>query len=102
MSYLFLIIYSYPKYIYKPIFHKSYREYYRENVKYFVYIVIATVLSAVICNTITIGSSLWQFICNGIIAVGIAVILFIILFGRSKEFRYYIEMLKEVKARIIK
>ena len=73
-----------------------------KNVKYFVYIVIATVLSAVICNVITIDNSLWQFICNGIIAVGIAVILFIILFGRSKEFRYYIEMLKEVKARIIK
>ena len=102
ISYLFLIIYSYPKYIYKPIFHKSYQEYYGENVKYFVYIVIATVLSAVICNAITIGNSLWEFICNGIIAVGIAVILFIILFGRSKEFRYYIEMLKEVKARIIK
>lgn len=100
ISYTFLIVYSYPKYIYKPIFKREQKEYYKENGKYLLFMLISIVLASIICSLITTNSALIQFMINGIVSVVITTILFIIIFGKTNEFKYYISLIKKFKGRL--
>lgn len=97
ISYTFLIVYSYPKYVFKPVFKKGKKEYYRENSKYLVFMIISTVISYCLCANIMIENTMIKIIANGIIAIAVTTILFIIIFGRTNEFKYYIGLLKRLK-----
>ncbi len=94
ISYLFLMIYSYPKYIYKPLFKKGFKNYYKDNLTYLVFIIIASIISFTICNQITLNNSYLQLIFNGIVSIIIGSIIFIMIFRKKEEFQYYIKLIK--------
>lgn len=88
-SYLFLIIYSYPKFIFKPIFQKEILLYHKENLKYVVFIIVSLLISYGITNIINTNNFILQFIINGIISILVTSIIFIILFYKTEEFKFY-------------
>lgn len=95
ISYLYLIIYSYPKYIFKPLFKKDYKYYHIENINYLISSIISIILSYIIINQITISNVFINLIINGIISVGIFSIIFILFFYKSEEYKYYYNLIKD-------
>ena len=93
LSYLFLIFYSYPKYIFKNLFKVNVLEYYKLTFKYILYIVCSSIISYFICQFILIDNALLQLILNIIVSVSITIIIFIILFCKTSEFKYYFNLI---------
>lgn len=100
ISYLFLIIYSYPKYIFTPIFKKDSKIYHKDNLKYVAFIIISIIISLLLTNTIKLDRAILQLIINIIISITTSSIVFIGLFYKSAEFKYYTNILKKVLLKI--
>lgn len=95
ISYLFLIVYSYPKYIFRPIFKKRIKEYYFENLKYVMFICLSLIISCTVTQFITV-SYILQCLFKGALSVGITLIMFILIFFNTNEFKYYKEMILKI------
>lgn len=100
ISYTFLIVYSYPKYIFKPIFKKEKREYYKENGKYLLFMIFSTVISYIVCSFFSLNNSLIKVFVNGVLSVVITSMLFIVIFRKTEEFKYYMSLIEKFKERI--
>lgn len=98
LSYLFLLLYSYPKYIFIPIFRKRYVDYYIEMIKYIVFIIFSFVFSLIICDKVIVEANISKFFLNSIISLLVTSIVFVLFFKNSKEFKYY----KNLFIRILK
>lgn len=96
LGYLFLIIFSYPKYVFEPIFKLDRKQYYSENFKYLILIVFTTILSYYICYSIEIDSIFILMILRVIISISIFLMIFYILYCKSNEFLYYKKTIKSV------
>lgn len=94
ISYLFLIIYSYPKYIFKPLFKKKIYCYYYEMIKYLIVIIISAIICFFVLENVVINNSIIQFLVNAIISISIYSILFVILFFNTNELKYFMDILK--------
>ena len=102
ISYIYLITYSYPKYIFKPLFKKTKRLYYLENIKYFLLIIVSSAFSFFIGTYISFNNSLINIIIKGIISVIMSLVLFMILYRKTDEFKYYIEQISIIRKKILK
>ena len=102
LSYLFLIIYSYPKYIFYPLFNKSYKEYYIENFKYLIFIIFTSCISFFIGKILFIRNFFLTFLLDGFLSVIVVTILFIFIYRKTEEFNFYIEFLNKLKTKLIK
>lgn len=96
ISYIFLIVYSYPKYIFKPLFKLNYKQYHKENIKYFIFITLSCAIAYIICNSVHFESSILQLAFNGIVAVIITICTFLIFYKNSSEYKYYKELLVSI------
>ena len=96
ISYLYLIIYSYPKYIYIPLFKKDYSDYYKEYFKYFCYIAISCFISYLVCSLLSFKYIILQLIIKSFVSVIISIIIFILIFRNTEEFEYYYKLLKKI------
>ena len=88
ISYLFLIFYNYPKYIFKKVFDTKVKEYYMEKIKFIILIILSCVLSYYLCRIIKLGL-IMQFIVNGLISVFIILLLILITYKNSDELKYF-------------
>lgn len=79
-------LYSYPKYIYKKLFKRSYLKYYFETFSYFVLFALISSITFVLSKQVTINNNYYYFFFNIIISVLIPNILIIIAFFRRKAF----------------
>lgn len=96
ISYMYLYLYSYPKYIYRKLFEKNYKLYYVENFKYFIYILITTIISFLLCKNITLHNNFIDLLVYILISVSTTLLFFVVMFKKSKEFKYYIINLKKI------
>lgn len=91
-SNLLLHLYSYPKYVYSKIFDRSFKKYYIENLKYFIVFIISMLitysLSRLLNNNLYI---------NILLCLTIPNILIYLIYNRSKEFKYYLNLFKKLK-----
>lgn len=99
ISYLYLLLYSYPKYIFIPLFRKRFIDYYREYFKYFLYIIISCILSYLICIFFDFNILLLQLVVKSIVSIFVSSILFVLFFHKTDEFDYYFKILKKIIAR---
>lgn len=90
---------SYPKYVYKKLFNRSYLDYTKETLGYFLLFITLGLLTFKISSLIVVGNAFIQFIINCLIAVLIPNILLLIIFHRTDNFKYYIDLLKKIKNR---
>ncbi len=94
ISSLLLLLYSYPKYVYRPLFNKTWKDYFKEFSKYIFYAIIIVVITMMINKLIIVENILLQGMLNIIVATIIPVIIIHIIFGRTEEFKYYVNIIK--------
>ena len=97
ISYLYLIFYSYPKYIFKKVFNKPMNKYYKEKIKFIGIIILITTISYTICNFINYGN-IFNFICYGAISLIVSITIIILIYRNTNEFNY----LKTIIYKILK
>lgn len=87
--------YSYPKFIYKKLFNKSYIDYYKDIFFELLKFLIIAIITFFITKIIVIDSLIISFIIKAIIAFIISNLLFILL-NDKKYLKYYIKLLKNI------
>lgn len=99
ISYIYLILYSYPKYVFKPLFNKESKFYYEENLKYVIFIFVSAILSFLIGYKLQFTNLIVAILFKGLFSVGITCLIFTLFFYRSNEFKYFkdifLKMLKK-------
>ncbi|MCX4306565.1 MAG: hypothetical protein OSJ69_12285 [Acetatifactor sp.] len=94
LSTLTVYLYSYPRYVCKPLFGMTYWEYVGMTVKHL--LVLLGILGITECCIAGMeGWNLWlRAFVSGAAAVIIFHAIFLLLYGRSREFQYYIGLVK--------
>lgn len=87
-------LYSYPRYVCKPLFGMCYWQYVGKTAKHLT--VLLGILGITECCTVRMESwNLWiRMISGGIAAVLIFHVVFLLLYGRSREMKYYVDLLR--------
>lgn len=88
LSTLFLFIYAFPKYIYKPIFKKDILDFCKDYLKYFLITVIIALITVLLTNSLKFDNNFVQLIINGIIVLIVPNCIMFILFRKKEEFKY--------------
>lgn len=97
LSTLVLHLYSYPKFIYKKLFHKKIVEYIVEQLKYFVMFIGNFLVVFLLVSLINIDNTLLYFVVIAILCVILSIIINIVSFYRTDYIKYYISFLKKKK-----
>lgn len=98
ISYLFLILFSYPKYIFIKVFDVPMNEYYKILLKYFLIIIISLCLSYLICYFICLDILILNFVVSGIISIVVSFLIFTISLYGTPEYEYFLNIfLKRIK-----
>lgn len=91
--------YSYPKYVYKQLFHKKYKEYIINVIKFLVlFIIIETTLYLIIIF-INVNNILLTLIIRLFICLVISNLVLYIINYKKNEYKYFIEIVKKVLKR---
>ena len=86
--------YSYPKYVCKPLFGMTYWRYVGMTLKHLA-VLLGILGITELCTVRMEHWNLWvRMLCGGISAVVIFHAVFLLLYGRCRELRYYIELFK--------
>lgn len=103
ISYLFLIVCSYPKYVFKKLFNANMEQYYKENLKYACYILIGVLITYFICYILNIEKPAVQLVVNAVIGIFVSIVLFVIMFHKRKEYKDLVENMSVVieKAKVL-
>ncbi len=102
LSYEFLILYSYPKYIFTNIFKKNKKVYYIENSKYLFIIILSLIISLLITKSLYFENLILHIIINVFVSVLIPSIIFAIFLHKTEEYKYYVNYIKTIIKKILK
>lgn len=95
ISSLVLFLYSYPKFVYKPLFNKSCKSYIKEHIEYFIITVIMGGIVFFITENIQFVNTYVQVAFNAIVSIIITALLIFCIYRKSEEFQYFVRMIKE-------
>lgn len=98
-SSLILWLYSYPKFVYKKLFNRSYKDYFKGLLKSIFIFLMILIITYIISNLFVIKSSIIKLIVNGLICIIIPNLILYLLFRKTDEFRYYINLIKNILRR---
>ena len=87
-SSLILFLYSYPVYVYKKLFNRTYCQFLKEHSIYLMISAKCGIITAGIIKNITINNNFIQLIFNGIIVVIVPNLLQYLIFRKREEFEY--------------
>lgn len=102
VSSLVLFLYSYPVFVYKKLFNRKYSEFIKEHLKYFIISVIITVITALLINCINVSNLILQLVINALICIIIPNIIYVVIFRKTEEFKYYFNLLKQLLGKKIR
>lgn len=97
VSVLVLFLYSYPKYVYKPLFKKRRIEYIKETFKYFFIMILTGLITNIIISQLNFENIYIQFLVNVVICIAFTLITYTVIFYKSEEFKYYLNIIKKMK-----
>lgn len=89
LSSLVLYIYSFPKFMYKKIFNKSYFEFYKIHIYYLVITMFIALITIFIVNKISLSNVFLQFIVNGLVCLIIPNLMYYLISRKKEEFAYF-------------
>ena len=89
-----VILISYPKYVYIPLFHKSFWNYVKENAYYYILAFITVSIAMIVTSYININNLIVKLIVNAITSSIIFAIMQYIFFHKKSEYKYLKNMLK--------
>ena len=102
VSYIYLIIYSYPKYIFKQLFSEDLKLYYKENFIYFIFILLSSVVSFIIGKNFIINSIILSILIKGILSIIVCCIIFTVIFHKTSEYKYYFQNMIKILRKSVK
>ena len=106
MSSLCLWCYSYPKFVYKSLFNRSYKSYIKETIQYFVLFLIVAVVTYIISSNIVVNNNFLQLIIDAFCVIIIPNVIIFALFRNTENYKYFksllIKLLKEVNMKRFK
>lgn len=91
-STLILHLFSYPKYVYKPLFKRNVSLYYLEFVKYFMITLIISGVTFAISRSIELNNNFLALILNIALCLVIPNVILYIIFRKSEELNFYKEL----------
>ncbi len=97
ISSLALYCISYPKYVYKKLFNRSYLNYTKETLGYLSIFLVLAFITYKISRLIVINNAFLSLIINCLIAVVIPNLVLLIIFWHTDNFKYYLNLLKSFK-----
>lgn len=80
---------SYPKYVYKKIFSRTYKDYIKETLGYFALFLVIAFLTFNIAKLIVIKNPFLSLIINCLISLSIPNIIMLIIFWKNNNLKYY-------------
>lgn len=82
------------KLVYNKVFNKSVIEYFKKYTFYILLTLITGTITTYICNTLVLGSGFKCLVLKGIICVIFVNLIYIIVFYRTYEFKYILNIIK--------
>lgn len=92
-SSLILFLYSYPIYVYKKLFNRTYLQFFKEHFEYLMISAICGIITVCIIKSIILKNNFLQLILNGIIVIIVPNLLQYLIFRKREEFAYVKNML---------
>ena len=106
ISGLSLWCYSYPKFVYKKLFNRSYKDYAKETIGYILLFVLIAAFTFYISRLIVFNNIWLQFISNTVISLIIPNLILFIIFRKTDNFKYLMELIHKLlgkfKRKIVK
>lgn len=101
ISSMALWCYSYPKFVYKKLFERSYKNYAFEMLSYTVLFVIIAAITYCVSLPFNISNTLVKVIVNGLICLIVPNTLIAIIFRKNDNFKYFINLFKDKTIQLI-
>ncbi len=89
VSNLLLHLYSYPKYVFVPLFERKKEEYFKSIIKYFIIFIVVAIITYEICSMINIGIPVVKMIVNILVSLVIPNTIYYVIFRNMDEFKYF-------------
>ena len=102
ISGLLLWAFSYPKFVYKKLFERSYLNYAKETIGYILLFVGISFFTYLISMQITVSNIFVQLVIQAAICLIIPNLIIILLFFRTENFKYLLELKNNFKQKIRK
>ncbi len=96
VSSLLLHLYSYPKYVFKPLFKEKTSEYFKSIIKYFILFIVSAVITWGVCYLVKVNSSILQMIINIGISLIVPNLIYYIVLHNHSEYKYFKKLLKKI------
>lgn len=92
LSGLVLHLYSYPKFVYKNLFNRSYLDYFKRFIEKFVVMLITLGITYWISRFFVVNNYIVQLIINIVICLIVPNVIYLLFFYKSDEFKYLKEL----------
>lgn len=96
VSGLLIHLYTYPKFVYKRLFDKSYTLYIKELLSYLLLFLIIIFVSLNLSILLVTSSALINLLINVLISITIPTTIIFIVFRKTDEYNYFKDMLKKI------
>jgi len=91
--------YSYPKLVYKKLFHRSYWDYAKETLSYFFLFLLLAVITYLIASIFVFENIFLQLTINLIVCFIIPNIILIVIFYYTENFQYFYHLIQKMVRR---
>ena len=102
VSGLTLWCYSYPKYVYKKLFNRSYFKYFIETIGYILLFLGILIVTILVTSFINLDNTYLELLIKLSICLIVPNILMIIIFFKTNNFRYLVGLMKKMISKIFK
>ena len=102
ISSLVLYLYSFPKYVYLTIFKKHFGEYIKELLKHVMLAFITLGITYYVTTLVVVDNFFLQVVINSCICILVPNIIYLVIFFRSNDFRYFVDMFKNMFVKILR
>lgn len=99
---LTLWCYSYPKFVYKKLFSRSYINYAKETVGYILLFVFVAIITYGVSLLVIVDNNLLQVIINTILCLIVPNMLMIMIFRKTDNYRYFKDLFFKTISKIFK
>lgn len=89
-------LWNQPRLVYKEVFNKSVLEYFKKYIIFALLTIISGIITNEICSLIIISNEFFNLVARGLISIIIPNIIFIVMFFRTKEFKYLFGLIKKI------
>lgn len=94
--------YSYPKFVYKKLFNRSYKDYAKETIGYILLFALIAAFTFYISRLIVFNNIWLQFISNTVVSLIIPNVILFIIFRKTDNFKYLMELIHKLLAKLKK